>query len=100
MNQIESQPTSEIKNEFKDMCHCEADVTAIDLGNQFNLPIVNRQLIAPMYYQNWMMFQYFQMYDWMKMYEGFPEMGYEVMPTLNQLATSHNTEDANSNNAR
>lgn len=101
MNQTETQQPSEIKNECENMCHCEADLTAITLGNQLNLPMYNRMLMVPeVYYQNYLMYSYAQMYDYMKMYGGYPEMGFEGVPTLNQLATSHNTEDANSNNAR
>jgi hypothetical protein len=103
MNQVEITQPAEFTKEYTNLCHCEADISSIALANNLNLPLFGRTLMVPQCYgQNWGMFPlaYYGMFDCMKMYEGCMDMGYEGVPTLNQLATSHNTEEANSNCAR
>lgn len=95
MNQVEITQLAEFTKEYTNLCHCEVDISSIALANNLNLPLFGRTLLAPQYFgQNWAMYPiaYYGMYDCGKMYEG--------VPTLNQLATSHNTEEANSNCAR
>ena len=87
----------ETTNELKEMCHCENDLSKVQLANEYNLPMVDGGLIWPetYYWQN-MVLAYYQMFN-AGLYNGDANMMADGLPTLNHMATSYNTEEANSN---
>lgn len=46
MTTLTEQQNTQIE-ECKQMCHCEADLTTITLENEYELPMVNRNLFVP-----------------------------------------------------
>ncbi len=86
--------------DYKKMCHCEADLTVETLTAEYNLPLINRELVWPAtYYQEnmAMYYAYMQMYNSGVYNDSCMGANYDQLPTLNHLATSYNTEDQHSN---
>jgi uncharacterized Zn-finger protein len=71
------------------------------LASSYNLPLVNRDLLMPdCYVQAWSMAYYYPMYAYDPVgYENYMKMCFQGMPTLNEMATSHNTEEAHSSDS-
>ncbi|CAI2368314.1 unnamed protein product [Moneuplotes crassus] len=80
------------------MCHCEVDLTVETLTAKYDLPMVNRELIWPTkYYWDNMMMACYQMYNSAMNNDDCMGVVADQLPSLNQLATSYNTDDQNSN---
>jgi hypothetical protein len=101
MTQTESVQHETTHNSAPDTAEvkCEKEVSMESLASSYNLPLVNRDLLMPdCYVQAWSMAYYYPMYAFDPVgYENYMKMCYQGMPTLNELATSHNTEEAHSN---
>lgn len=84
--------------EYKKMCHCEADLTIETLTHEYQLPLVNRQLLWPAkYYWENVTMAYLEVMNSGAYNNGLTGAGDEQLPALNHLATSYNTEDQHSN---
>jgi len=103
MTSITEQQNNQVE-ECKQMCHCEADLTSLTLENEYDLPMINRTLFVPemMYWQNLAMNYFVPMKNEMPitnedcMFLTLDGMNCEFqkhIPSLNQLATSFNTEE-------
>lgn len=103
-NNIEKSEEVVDSKAYTDMCNCEVDLNGINLANELNLPLYNRCLLTPQVYtQPWgtfPMMDAYSMFAYMKLCEDYNWMGYECMPNLNQLATSHSTEEVDPNGNR
>jgi len=89
MNFIETSVQNENSVTSNLLCKCENDACTTVKADELNLPIVNRSLIVPEF------FAYYNYMPMVPMYAGY-EMCYQGLPGLNQMATSHNTEEMNS----
>jgi hypothetical protein len=97
MNQVDIIIQDSLASYGKAGSNFGSDVSSTVAENELNLPIFNRTLAMPN-------FAYYYQMDIQSMMfmQAYPcmEMCYEAYPVLNQLATSHNTEELNLNDKR
>ena len=88
----------EAKNDNTELCKDHNYAAKMEMATEYNLPMVSGDLIWPetYYWQN-MMLAYYQMFNASLYNESGLNMQGDNLPTLNHLATSYNTEEANSN---
>lgn len=96
MNQVDTIIQDSLASYGKAKNTCASDIDSAVTEDELNLPIFNRTLAMPI-------FAYYpvEFYNMMCM-PAYPcmEMCYEAYPALNQLATSHNTEELNLSDKR